>query len=156
MGVVVGDRSEGDKEDAILITEKEFEQKRGRFSIYNGVPLIFIGALIFFISVSNAHRSAFFFLIFYIYFYFKVLVWCIAYIPWYDRAAPVFWIILGIFIFIHGVIAYFNPPKIYSLDVIINGRHSTSNLHLRTILVCATNIICGIIGIITMVRNIIK
>eukprot|EP00092_Neocalanus_flemingeri_P076016 GFUD01094254.1.p1 GENE.GFUD01094254.1~~GFUD01094254.1.p1 ORF type:complete len:657 (-),score=104.31 GFUD01094254.1:189-2108(-) len=129
MGVVVGVSREGGKEDAILIPDQEFDQdivKKNKFSVFTGV---LIGALIFVITV---------------------LIWITAYIPWSERAPFVLCIIIGIFIFFHGLIVYFQPPKIYSLEVVINGKQSASILPLRQILVCMTNTSCGITGIITM------
>eukprot|EP00092_Neocalanus_flemingeri_P012464 GFUD01013437.1.p1 GENE.GFUD01013437.1~~GFUD01013437.1.p1 ORF type:complete len:652 (-),score=110.42 GFUD01013437.1:189-2111(-) len=130
MGVVVG--SEVDKEDAILIPDKECDQdimKKNKFSVFTGVSLMLIGAIIFVITV---------------------LILITAYFSWSERAPFVLCIIIGIFMFFHGLIVYFQPPKIYSLEVVINGKQSSSILPLRQILVCMTNISCGITGIITM------
>eukprot|EP00092_Neocalanus_flemingeri_P051306 GFUD01059635.1.p1 GENE.GFUD01059635.1~~GFUD01059635.1.p1 ORF type:complete len:117 (-),score=10.86 GFUD01059635.1:124-474(-) len=78
-----------------------------------------------------------------------ILVWITTYI--HEIAGPVLWIIIGIFVFFHGLIAYFQPPEINSLEVVLNGTWSAYILPLRHILVCMTNTICGITGIITMI-----
>eukprot|EP00092_Neocalanus_flemingeri_P012466 GFUD01013439.1.p1 GENE.GFUD01013439.1~~GFUD01013439.1.p1 ORF type:complete len:664 (-),score=99.68 GFUD01013439.1:189-2114(-) len=132
MGVVVGVSREGDKEDAILIPDQECDQdivKKNEIVVFTGFSLMGIGAFIFGITV---------------------LIWSTTYIPWHETAAPVLCIIIGIFVIFHGLIVYFQPPKIYSLEVVINGKQSSSILPLRQILVCMTNISCGITGIITM------
>eukprot|EP00092_Neocalanus_flemingeri_P012465 GFUD01013438.1.p1 GENE.GFUD01013438.1~~GFUD01013438.1.p1 ORF type:complete len:659 (-),score=100.90 GFUD01013438.1:189-2096(-) len=126
MGVVVGVSSEGGKEDAILIPDREFDQdivKKNELLVFTGFSLMVIGAFIFGITFL---------------------------IPWHETAAPFLCIIIGIFVIFHGLIVYFQPPKIYSLEVVINGKQSSSILPLRQILVCMTNISCGITGIITM------
>eukprot|EP00092_Neocalanus_flemingeri_P064131 GFUD01077727.1.p1 GENE.GFUD01077727.1~~GFUD01077727.1.p1 ORF type:complete len:156 (-),score=21.49 GFUD01077727.1:38-505(-) len=79
-----------------------------------------------------------------------VLVWITTYI--HEIAGPILWILIGIFVFFHGLIAYFQQPEIYSLEIVLNGTRSASILPLRHILVCMTNTICGITGIITMCK----
>eukprot|EP00092_Neocalanus_flemingeri_P014909 GFUD01016101.1.p1 GENE.GFUD01016101.1~~GFUD01016101.1.p1 ORF type:complete len:626 (+),score=115.94 GFUD01016101.1:77-1954(+) len=128
-GVVVGDRSEGDKDDAILIPDQEVDlenMKGKKFPVFYGICLMIIGAILF------STTSVF------------VLV------SGYIGAFPVLWNIIGIFVFSHGLIVYFQPPKLYSLEVVTNGKQFISTLPIRHILVCMTNTICGITGIITM------
>eukprot|EP00092_Neocalanus_flemingeri_P098957 GFUD01126226.1.p1 GENE.GFUD01126226.1~~GFUD01126226.1.p1 ORF type:complete len:631 (+),score=111.44 GFUD01126226.1:55-1947(+) len=129
MGVVVGDRSEGDKDDAILIPDQEVDlenMKGKKFPVFYGICFMIMGAILF--SITS----------------FFVLV------SGYIGACPVLWNIIGIFVFSHGLIVYFQPPKIYSLEVVTNGKQFISTLPIRHILVCMTNTICGITGIITM------
>eukprot|EP00092_Neocalanus_flemingeri_P098961 GFUD01126230.1.p1 GENE.GFUD01126230.1~~GFUD01126230.1.p1 ORF type:complete len:635 (+),score=97.85 GFUD01126230.1:55-1959(+) len=126
-GVVVGDRSEGDKDDAILIPDQEADlenMKEKKFPVFYGICLMIIGAILF--SITSFFVSG------------------------YIGACPVLWNIIGIFVFSHGLIVYFQPPKIYSLEVVTNGKQFISTLPIRHILVCMTNTICGITGIITM------
>eukprot|EP00092_Neocalanus_flemingeri_P057958 GFUD01068987.1.p1 GENE.GFUD01068987.1~~GFUD01068987.1.p1 ORF type:complete len:648 (+),score=110.50 GFUD01068987.1:91-1944(+) len=127
MGVVVGDRSEGDKDDAILIPDQEVDlenMKGEKFPVFYGSCLMIIGAILF--SITSFFVSGY--------------IW----------ACPVLWNIIGIFVFSHGLIVYFQPPKLYSLEVVTNGKQFISTLPIRHILVCMTNTICGITGIITM------
>jgi len=79
-------------------------------------------------------------------------IWLSTYIDWTQYAAPIFWIILGIFIFFHGLITFINPPETYRLEVEVNGKRSSSNIFLRKFLIFTINIVCGITGMITMVR----
>eukprot|EP00092_Neocalanus_flemingeri_P010653 GFUD01011475.1.p1 GENE.GFUD01011475.1~~GFUD01011475.1.p1 ORF type:complete len:633 (+),score=106.66 GFUD01011475.1:119-2017(+) len=128
-GVVVGDRSEGDKDDAILIPDQEVDlenMKGKKFPVFYGICLMIIGAILF--STTS----------------FFVLV------SGYIGAFPVLWNIIGIFVFSHGLIVYFQPPKLYSLEVVTNGKQFISTLPIRHILVCMTNTICSTTGIIAM------
>eukprot|EP00092_Neocalanus_flemingeri_P031164 GFUD01033855.1.p1 GENE.GFUD01033855.1~~GFUD01033855.1.p1 ORF type:complete len:634 (-),score=107.87 GFUD01033855.1:202-2103(-) len=128
-GVLVGDRSEGDKDDAILIPDQEVDlenMKGEKFPVFYGICLMIIGGILF--SITS----------------FFVLV------SGYIGACPVLWNIIGIFVFSHGLIVYFQPPKIYSLEVVTNGKQFISTLPIRHILVCMTNTICSTTGIIAM------
>ena len=69
-----------------------------------------------------------------------------------QHAAPVLWIIIGIFVVTHGVIAHSDPPEMSSLEFIINRKQFSHNLPLKQILLCGTNLIYGLTGIITMAR----
>ena len=77
-------------------------------------------------------------------------MWGTLRIPWFDTAAPILWIIIGTCMMTHGVIAYFEPPKMYSLEVIINGNQFAHNLPLKQIFLSGTNLFYGLTGIITM------
>ena len=78
-------------------------------------------------------------------------MWGTAYIPWFNTAASILLIIIGIVIATHGVIAYSEPPQMYSLEVIVNEKQFSRNLPLKHILLSTTNVIFGLTGIITMV-----
>ena len=77
-------------------------------------------------------------------------MWGTAYIPWFNTAASILLIIIGIVIVTHGVIAYSEPPQMYSLNVIINGKQFSRNLPLKQVILSTTNAIFGLTGIITM------
>jgi len=134
MGVVVGDQLEGNNEDVILIPDEESDEeiKNNKKTVHlPGFPLLLLGIGVLILVIT-------------------IIVWVTTDIPYYHEAVPVFWLLLGLFLFTHGLIAQNKPPEIYSLEVIINGKQMSHNLPLKTFLLSMTNIVFGITGVVTM------
>merc|ERR1712215_130716 len=76
-----------------------------------------------------------------------ISIW-VTVLPYEHEEIPVFWIILGVFIAIQGIITYLKPSNSFSIECL--GNVTSKSLPLRNILIGLTNIICATTGIITM------
>jgi len=79
-----------------------------------------------------------------------VLVWSIGYIPYYQEAGPMFWVLVGLLLIFHGLIGVFKTPESFILDITVNGKQLSHTIPLRLVLVTVANTSIGIAGVISM------
>merc|ERR1719347_685817 len=79
-----------------------------------------------------------------------VSVWRFSYIPYYQEAGPLFWVLVGLLLIFHGLIGFLKTPESFILDITVNGKQISHNIPLRLVLVTVANTGIGIAGVISM------
>ena len=81
----------------------------------------------------------------------QVIIWTAIWFRYEEPAAPLFWVLVSLFMIFHGLVGVIKPPESYSLDLVINEKKFLWKIPLKHVLGATVNTVIGLAGVISFV-----